>query len=176
MDFIKCTSFNDTPLSMAPLNFPNAHIKDEEKEEAAGHPVGKDLDVDLSEVYFLIMHFLSAGPCQKTIRQLWSELGEHQLLPRRYHAWYSRSGEVSGNRNDNGSSFPLTYEEVVERYFMCFQSTYSCQIFVSYLLLNVLMIFFLFIFYSYKRIQILDLNIFRLIFCVVIWYENICLC
>lgn len=117
MDFLKCPSFNDTPLSMIPRNFPhNAHIKDEEKGEASGHPVEKDLDVDLSEVYFLIMHFLSAGPCQKTIRQLWSELGEHQLLPRRYHAWYSRSGAVSGSRDDNGSSFPLTYEEVVERY------------------------------------------------------------
>lgn len=119
MDFLKCTSFNDTPLSMVPLNISHkTHIKGEEKEEASGHPVEKDLDldVDLSEVYFLIMHFLSAGPCQKTIRQFWGELGEHQLLPRRYHAWYSRSGGVSGSKNDNGSSFPLTYEEVVRRY------------------------------------------------------------
>lgn len=81
-----------------------------------GQPVGSDLDVDLSEVYFLIMHFLSAGPCQRTFKQFWSELREHQLLPRRYHAWYSRSGEIGGNENDNGSSFPLTYDEVVQRY------------------------------------------------------------
>uniref|UniRef100_A0A166CCV4 Uncharacterized protein n=1 Tax=Daucus carota subsp. sativus TaxID=79200 RepID=A0A166CCV4_DAUCS len=116
MDLLKCTSFNENPLSV-PLNFPHkAHVKDEEKQEISGHSVEKDLDIDLSEVYFLIMHFLSAGPCQKTIRQLWSELGEHQLLPRRYHAWYSRSDAMSGNRNVDDSSFPLTYEEVVERY------------------------------------------------------------
>lgn len=120
MDFQKCTSFNDTPsLSMAPPNYSHkvhAKAQFEEKDGAPGHPVGTDLDVDLSEVYFLIMHFLSAGPCQRTFRQFWSELGEHQLLPRRYHAWYSRSGEFSGNENDHGSSFPLTYDEVVERY------------------------------------------------------------
>ncbi|KAI5574178.1 hypothetical protein BDE02_10G128100 [Populus trichocarpa] len=76
----------------------------------------KDVDVDLSEVYFLIMHFLSAGPCQRTYVQFWNELLEHQLLPRRYHAWYSRSGAHSGDENDNGLSFPLSYNSLEEQY------------------------------------------------------------
>lgn len=75
-----------------------------------------DVEVDLSEVYFLIMHFLSAGPCHRTYGQLWNELLEHQLLPRRFHAWYSRTGAPSGDENDNGSSFPLSYNKLVERY------------------------------------------------------------
>jgi PH-interacting protein len=79
----------------------------------------KDVDVDLSEVYFLIMHFLSAGPCQRTYVQFWNELLEHQLLPRRYHAWYSRSGAHSGDENDNGLSFPLSYNSLEEQYAMC---------------------------------------------------------
>ncbi|CAK7326373.1 unnamed protein product [Dovyalis caffra] len=76
----------------------------------------KDVDVELSEVYFLIMHFLSAGPCQRTCVQFWNELLEHQLLPRRYHAWYARSGAHSGDENDNGLSFPLSYNSLEERY------------------------------------------------------------
>lgn len=75
-----------------------------------------DVDIDLREVYFLIMHFLSAGPCHRTYGQFWNELLEHQLLPRRYHAWYSRSGIPSGDENDDGSSFPLSYNKLVERY------------------------------------------------------------
>ncbi|KAL6525911.1 hypothetical protein OROMI_030306 [Orobanche minor] len=75
-----------------------------------------DVDVDLREIYFLIMHFLSAGPCQKTFRQLWEELLEQELLPRRYHAWYSRSGAVSGDENDDGTSFPLNYDNLIGRY------------------------------------------------------------
>lgn len=74
-----------------------------------------DVDIDLREVYFLIMHFLSAGPCHRTYGQFWNELLEHQLLPRRYHAWYSRSGIPSGDENDDGSSFPLSYNKLVER-------------------------------------------------------------
>ncbi|KAK4775805.1 hypothetical protein SAY87_023766 [Trapa incisa] len=74
-----------------------------------------DVDVDLKEVYFLIMHFLSSGPCQTTYRHLWDELLEHRLLPRRYHAWYSRSGGPSGDENDDGVSFPLSYNKLVER-------------------------------------------------------------
>ncbi|KAK4800301.1 hypothetical protein SAY86_020788 [Trapa natans] len=74
-----------------------------------------DVDVDFKEVYFLIMHFLSSGPCQRTYRHLWDELLEHQLLPRRYHAWYSRSGGPSRDDNDDGVSFPLSYNELVER-------------------------------------------------------------
>ncbi|XP_061344787.1 uncharacterized protein LOC133290675 [Gastrolobium bilobum] len=75
-----------------------------------------DVDIDLKEVYFLIMHFLSAGPCHKTYLQFWNELLEHQLLPRRYHAWYSRSGAHSGDEDDDGLSFPLSYNKLVERY------------------------------------------------------------
>ncbi|OWM88062.1 hypothetical protein CDL15_Pgr016635 [Punica granatum] len=74
-----------------------------------------DVDIDLREVYFLIMHFLSTGPCQRTCGQLWNELLEHQLLPRRYHAWYSRSGGASGDENDDGVSLPLSYNNLLER-------------------------------------------------------------
>ncbi|CAK9138914.1 unnamed protein product [Ilex paraguariensis] len=79
-------------------------------------PMVADMDIDLKEVYFLIMHFLSAGPCQRTCGQFWNELLEHQLLPRRYHAWYSRSGAHSGDENDDGLSLPLSYNKLVERY------------------------------------------------------------
>ncbi|KAL2464188.1 WD40/YVTN repeat-like-containing domain [Forsythia ovata] len=79
-------------------------------------PTEADVDIDIREVYFLIMHFLSAGPCHRTYGQFWNELLEHQLLPRRYHAWYSRSGMQSGDENDNGKSFPLSYNKLVERY------------------------------------------------------------
>lgn len=76
-----------------------------------------DVDVDLGEVYFLIMRFLSAGPCHKTCSHLWNELLENQLLPRRYHAWYSRSGASSGVQHDDGQSFPLEdYNKLAERY------------------------------------------------------------
>ncbi|XP_076901951.1 uncharacterized protein LOC143556546 [Bidens hawaiensis] len=75
-----------------------------------------DLDVDLREIYFLVMHFLSAGPCQRTFSQFCNELMEYRLLPKRYHAWYSRNGEVSGDENDDGISFPLSYEGVAQRY------------------------------------------------------------
>ncbi|KAH0767951.1 hypothetical protein KY285_003822 [Solanum tuberosum] len=75
-----------------------------------------DVDIDMGEVYFLIMHFLSAGQCHRTYGQFWNELLEHQLLPRRYHAWYSRSGAPSGDENDDGRSFPLSYNRLVERY------------------------------------------------------------
>ncbi|KAI4334951.1 hypothetical protein L6164_013646 [Bauhinia variegata] len=84
--------------------------------EVAGQSHAVDVDIDLREVYFLIMHFLSAGPCRRTCVQFWNELLEHQLLPRRYHAWYSRSGAPSGDENDDGLSFPLSYNNLVERY------------------------------------------------------------
>ncbi|EPS73773.1 hypothetical protein M569_00983, partial [Genlisea aurea] len=79
-------------------------------------PTEADVDLDLREVYFLIMHFLSSGPCQRTCGHLWNELLEHQLLPRRYHAWYSRSGMPSGDVNDDGISLPLNYSKLVERH------------------------------------------------------------
>ncbi|KAA8549090.1 hypothetical protein F0562_000774 [Nyssa sinensis] len=120
MEFRKCTSFNDAPsLSMMPMNFSNkvhARTQFEEEQRAADHAVVADVDIDLREVYFLIMHFLSTGPCQRTFGQFWNELMEHQLLPRRYHAWYSRTGVLSGNENDDGISFPLNYNKLVERY------------------------------------------------------------
>lgn len=74
-----------------------------------------EANIDLREVYFLIMHFLSAGPCHRTYGQFWNELLEHQLLPKRYHSWYSRSGITSGDENDDGMSFPLSYNKLVER-------------------------------------------------------------
>ncbi|XP_031400269.1 bromodomain and WD repeat-containing protein 3 [Punica granatum] len=120
MDFRKCTSFGG-PLSpgMRPLLLPNngAGVGEYEKQErAASHATENDIDVDLGEIYFLIMHFLSSGPCQRTFVHLQNELLEHQLLPRRYHAWFSRSSAHSGNEEDNGISFPLNYSNLVERY------------------------------------------------------------
>ncbi|KAJ4968680.1 hypothetical protein NE237_015381 [Protea cynaroides] len=110
----------DAPsLNMAPLNFSNnVHEKAQyaEAETAACPPVEADVDIDFREVYFLIMHFLSVGPCHRTFGQFWNELLEHQLLPRRYHAWYSRTGIRSGDENDDGQSFPLSYNKLVERY------------------------------------------------------------
>lgn len=112
----------DAPsVSMKPLNLSskvhgNAQLADPE----TSHTVEPDVDIDLREVYFLIMHFLSAGPCQRTYGQFWNELLEHQLLPRRYHAWYSRNGVHSGDENDDGLSFPLSYNKLVERYTLCF--------------------------------------------------------
>ncbi|KAF9606550.1 hypothetical protein IFM89_026240 [Coptis chinensis] len=106
-------------LSMAPLNLSDK-VQEKaqflEPEAASGPPVEDDVDIDLSEVYFLIMHFLSAGPCHRTYGQFWNELLEHQLLPRRYHSWYSRSGAHCRDENDNGFSFPLSYNKLVERY------------------------------------------------------------
>ncbi|GJY82326.1 bromodomain and WD repeat-containing protein 1 [Tanacetum coccineum] len=75
-----------------------------------------DIDVDLREIYFLIMHFISSGPCQRTFTQFCNELMEYQLLPKRYHAWYSRNGEVTGDETDDGISFPLSYEGAARRF------------------------------------------------------------
>ncbi|XP_019428466.1 PREDICTED: bromodomain and WD repeat-containing protein 3-like isoform X1 [Lupinus angustifolius] len=105
-------------LSVAPLSVPNQvdDISRSPKDmRAVGHT---NVDVDIREVYFLIMHFLSAGPCQKTFAQFRTELLEHQLLPRRYHAWFSRSGVPSeGDVDDNdGTSLPLDYNKLMDRY------------------------------------------------------------
>ncbi|KAK6941080.1 Bromodomain [Dillenia turbinata] len=116
----KCTSSHEAPsLGLVPLNFlskvhEKAQLQVEDRDAEDAHIA--DVDIDLSEVYFLIMHFLSSGPCQRTFIQLWNELLEHKLLPRRYHAWYSRSGEHSGDENDNGISFPVSYNKLVDRY------------------------------------------------------------
>ncbi|URD80790.1 Bromodomain [Musa troglodytarum] len=86
------------------------------QKNASTFPVEADVDIDIREVYFLIMHFLSSGPCKRTYGQLWNELLEHQLLPRRYHAWYSRCGARSGDEDDDGMSLPLCYIKLAERY------------------------------------------------------------
>lgn len=120
MDSQKCRSFKAAPsLRIAPLKLSNKVHEKAQFEKQVGdtaHAVATDVDIDLKEVYFLIMHFLSAGPCQRTFGQFWNEILEHQLLPRRYHTWYSRSGAHSGDENDNGISFPLSYNDLVNRY------------------------------------------------------------
>ncbi|XP_057476015.1 uncharacterized protein LOC130764006 [Actinidia eriantha] len=112
----RAPSCDAASVNMKPLSFSNkgnekAHLANPERSS-----MDTDVDIDLREVYFLIMHFLSAGPCHRTYGQFWNELLEHQLLPRRYHAWYSRSGGHSGDENDDGLSFPLSYNKLVERY------------------------------------------------------------
>ncbi|CAM8986054.1 unnamed protein product [Rhodiola kirilowii] len=103
--------------SIKPLTFV---MKSRDKPQIADtdmrHNVDSDVDIDIREVYFLIMHFLSTGPCHRTYGQLWNELLEHELLPRRYHAWYSRTGVPSGDENDAGLSLPLSYNNIVERF------------------------------------------------------------
>ncbi|KAG5555237.1 hypothetical protein RHGRI_012690 [Rhododendron griersonianum] len=103
-------------MNMKPLRFSFKSNEKARATEPEKSPVENGVDFDLREVYFLIMHFLSAGPCHRTYGQFWNELLEHQLLPRRYHAWYSRTGVHSGDENDNGLSFPLSYNKLAERY------------------------------------------------------------
>ncbi|KAL8232778.1 hypothetical protein R6Q57_002556 [Mikania cordata] len=113
------TSFEKaSPATMQHLGFlDRLHTKAQNQPESErGYENVADLDVDLREIYFLIMHFLSAGPCQKTFTQFCNELMEYQLLPKRYHAWYSRNGEVTGVETDDGISFPLSYEGAAQRY------------------------------------------------------------
>ncbi|KAJ8573705.1 hypothetical protein K7X08_010216 [Anisodus acutangulus] len=116
----KCTSRNGaSSSSMAPTSFLNrVYTKPlfEEEEIFVEHATLKDVNIDLREVYFLIMHFLSSGPCRKTFGIFYDELLEHELLPRRYHAWYSRKGVLSGDEDDDSVSFPLNYDDLVLRY------------------------------------------------------------
>ncbi|KAK7269253.1 hypothetical protein RIF29_21973 [Crotalaria pallida] len=93
---------------------------------SVGHAVQTDVDLDIREIYLLIMHFLSAGPCQKTFVQFRNELSEHQLLPRRYHAWFSRSGVPSEEDVDDsdGISLPLDYNKLTDRYARCTRSVF----------------------------------------------------
>ena len=109
---------SDAPsVNMKPLSFlSKVHDNSPLEDVDTNHDREHDVDVDLREVYFLIMHFLSSGPCRKTCVQFWNELLEHQLLPRRYHAWYSRKGMHSGDENDDGQSFLLNYNMLVPRY------------------------------------------------------------
>ncbi|KAI4371378.1 hypothetical protein MLD38_019620 [Melastoma candidum] len=108
----------DTSSSrMKPLSFSGkVHANLEPLELETQQRLQLDVSVDHKEVYFLIMHFLSSGPCKGTYLHLGNELLEHNLLPRRYHAWYSRSGDHSGHEKDDGTSFPLNYDMLVARY------------------------------------------------------------
>lgn len=121
MDWKCSSSAAASSLCKAPLNVSTAM-----PEKAL---VETNVDIDLREIYFLIMQFLSTGPCQRTFEQFSKELLEHQLLPRRYHAWFSRSGEHSGNDDDDGISFPLSYNNLVERY--------TCLLYYSVLIINI---------------------------------------
>ncbi|GFP99609.1 bromodomain and WD repeat-containing protein 1 [Phtheirospermum japonicum] len=109
-------SGNATPVNIKSLSFTNKENGKANEADLQKRPTEADVDVDLREVYFLIMHFLSTGPCHRTYGQFWNELLEHQLLPRRYHAWYSRGGMHCGDENDDGISFPLSYNKLVERH------------------------------------------------------------
>jgi len=122
MDSKKCKPCTGVASSMngVPLSVPN---QEDEMARSLKDMVAvkTDVDIDLKEVYFLIMHFLSTGPCQRSFVQLRSELLEHRLLPRRYHAWFSRSGEPSEDDagGDDGISLPLHYNNLMDRYFCC---------------------------------------------------------
>lgn len=123
-------SGNAPSVNMKHLSFSSKVPKKAELDEAnLNHNM--DVDIDLREIYFLIMHFLSAGPCHKTYIQFWNELLEHQLLPRRYHAWYSRTGACSGDKDDDGLSFPLNYNMLVERYIYVLHLLYDFSVFYN---------------------------------------------
>ncbi|KAF4358937.1 hypothetical protein G4B88_018175, partial [Cannabis sativa] len=119
MAFRKYVPSSDAPpsITMKPLEFSSKmHDNPRFVDPETALAVEPDIDIDLREVYFLIMHFLSAGPCRRTCGQFWNELQEHKLLPRRYHAWYSRNDVLIGDGNDDGMSIPLSYRMLVERY------------------------------------------------------------
>ncbi|KAL6645709.1 hypothetical protein ACP70R_017317 [Stipagrostis hirtigluma subsp. patula] len=110
---------NATAFNMMALDFPSQEVgKVNPLNSVMSADVAStdDVDIDMREVYFLIMHFLSHGPFKRTFGELCNELLEHQLLPRRYHSWYSRGGFHSGEENDDGISLPLDYLKLVERY------------------------------------------------------------
>ncbi|KAG8096270.1 hypothetical protein GUJ93_ZPchr0013g37356 [Zizania palustris] len=112
-------SGNAASISMVPVDFPSqehGRVNSINPVMPADVTPEADVDVDMREVYFLIMHFLSHGPFKRTFRELCNELLEHHLLPRRYHAWYSHGGFHSGEENDDGISLPLGYLKLVERY------------------------------------------------------------
>jgi hypothetical protein len=119
MSFRKHPSGNAASISMPTLDFPCqelGRVNPVNSVMSADVATMADVDVDMREIYFLIMHFLSCGPFKRTLGVLCNELLEHQLLPRRYHAWYSRGGFHSGEENDDGISLPLGYQKLVERY------------------------------------------------------------
>ena len=112
--FDKLTSTTMHPLGFLDRTKTHNQLQSEMSQGSQG--VVADIDVDLREIYFLIMHFISSGPCQRTFTEFCNELMEYQLLPKRYHAWYSRNGEVTGDETDDGISFPLSYEGAARRY------------------------------------------------------------
>ncbi|XWS76643.1 hypothetical protein CRYUN_Cryun01aG0194900 [Craigia yunnanensis] len=114
MDRKRSSSLCKAPLNVSTTMPEKALV--EQQRRVTDRAAKTDVDIDLREIYFLIMQFLSAGPCHRTFEQLSNELLEHQLLPRRYHAWFSRSGAHSGNDDDDGISFPISYNNLVERY------------------------------------------------------------
>lgn len=110
-------------LCKAPLSVSTVMQEKPQSEQRRGAMDLADVDIDLREVYLLIVQFLSAGPCKRSFEHLLNELLENQLLPRRYHAWFSRSGTRSGNDDDvddDGISLPLSYDKLVERYIYIF--------------------------------------------------------
>nr|VDD16542.1 unnamed protein product [Brassica oleracea] len=115
MDWIhKSTPCLDTSSSV-PANVPPLQRQD----RLACHSSPADVDMDLREVYFLILRFLSNGPCDRTFGHLRDEILEKGLLPRRYHSWWSRSGTCTARPDvddDDGISLPLSYDNLVERY------------------------------------------------------------
>lgn len=120
MEVGEYTCFSQPPSAkVGKVTFPRKVNEKEpemrDHEESADVAASMDVDVDMREIYFLIMHFLSSGPCQNTFRQLCEELLEHELLPRRYHAWYSRRGAICGDENGDGNSFPLNYNNLAGR-------------------------------------------------------------
>lgn len=128
MDSKKCKPSKGVASSMnvVPLSVPK---QEDEMARSLKDMVAvkSNVDIDLREVYFLILHFLSAGPCQRSFVQLRNELLEHRLLPRRYHAWFSRSGEPGEDDadDDDGISLPLDYNNLMDRYFLL--SFYCCK-------------------------------------------------
>ncbi|CAK7348416.1 unnamed protein product [Dovyalis caffra] len=106
------SSINKAPLAFSKTVMEKAHFEQQGRVRVDE----KNLDVDRGEVYFLILRFLSSGPFHRTSRQFRDEVLEHELLPRRYHAWFSRSGAHSWNDNDDGVSLPLSYDKLAERY------------------------------------------------------------
>lgn len=75
----------------------------------------KNVEVDISEIYFLVMHFLSGSPCHRAFAQLSNDVLQHKLLPRRFHALPSRGGKQAVDEDDDGMSSPISYDTIVAR-------------------------------------------------------------
>lgn len=70
----------------------------------------ENMDVDLKEVYSVIMHFLAIGPCTGTFRQLRNEVLRHKLLPLR-----NLAGHFTDHDNYDDLSFSPSYSEGANR-------------------------------------------------------------